>query len=124
MKTIYKVLIATIIAGAVMNTVMPRTPLQTPAEIAAIEKHNAEVRLKEAKRMKEVAMDQLGVKCIKADKGGAAIGDTEARIRKCGWGKPQRINRTTTAHGVREQWVYGGGNYLYLKDGVVTAVQN
>ena len=40
------------------------------------------------------------------------------------WGKPQEINTTTTAHGVREQWVYRGYNYLYFTDGVLTAIQN
>jgi len=38
-------------------------------------------------------------------------------------GKPQSVNRTTTAAGVNEQWVYGGG-YVYLDNGVVTAVQS
>jgi len=38
-------------------------------------------------------------------------------------GKPQSVNRTTTAAGVNEQWVYGGG-YVYLDNGIVTAVQS
>lgn len=39
------------------------------------------------------------------------------------WGKPDRINRTTTAWGVSEQWVYGY-NYLYFEKGVLTTIQN
>ena len=40
------------------------------------------------------------------------------------WGRPQDINKTTTARGTREQWVYGGRNYLYFTDGRLDAIQN
>lgn len=42
-------------------------------------------------------------------------------------GRPNRINRTHTAAGVSEQWVYGRYSeyqYIYLTDGILTAVQN
>lgn len=39
------------------------------------------------------------------------------------WGKPEKVNTTTTAHAVREQWVYGAGRYLYFIDGVLTSIQ-
>jgi hypothetical protein len=41
-------------------------------------------------------------------------------------GNPNRINRTVTANGVREQWVYGSrpSLYLYLTNGTVTGWQN
>jgi len=32
-------------------------------------------------------------------------------------------NKTTTANGVREQWVYGK-SYVYLMNGEVTAIQD
>ena len=51
------------------------------------------------------------------------IGMTSEMCR-LGWGKPNKINRTTTTYCVREQWVYGNGNYLYFEDGVLTAIQN
>jgi len=60
--------------------------------------------------------------------GQALIGMTRKKLKaKCGLAYP--INRTTTARGVREQWVYGYpgvGTLLtvYLVDGVVTAVQD
>jgi hypothetical protein len=54
--------------------------------------------------------------------GGAKIGLDAEGVRKSCWGKPQRINTTTTANHTHEQWVYGGG-YLYLDDGVVTSIQ-
>lgn len=44
------------------------------------------------------------------------------------WGRPTRINRTITAAGVREQWVYerlgGGSGYVYVENGIVTGIQN
>lgn len=44
---------------------------------------------------------------------------------KTSWGKPERINRTTNAHGTSEQWVYPGyHSYLYFDNGVLTSIQN
>lgn len=40
----------------------------------------------------------------------------------CHHGEVQ-INKTTTEYGVHEQWVYGNGRYIYLDDGIVTAIQ-
>lgn len=40
------------------------------------------------------------------------------------WGKPNDVNRTITRSMLYEQWVYGGKNFLYLEDGVVTAIQD
>lgn len=57
-------------------------------------------------------------------RGGVRIGMTAAQVEASCWGKPQRINRTITAAGERQQWVYGGYQYLYLVDGVVTAIQS
>lgn len=54
---------------------------------------------------------------------GVRIGMTAEEVRDSSWGVPAKVNRTTTAHGVREQWIYSGG-YLYLDDGKLTAIQN
>jgi hypothetical protein len=41
------------------------------------------------------------------------------------WGQPREKNRTTTANHVREQWVYGDAQrFVYLDDGLVTAIQD
>ncbi len=40
----------------------------------------------------------------------------------CTWGRPADKNITTTEYGTSEQWVYGG-RYIYIDDGVVTAIQ-
>ena len=45
-------------------------------------------------------------------------------LTKSSWGRPNSVNRTTTAFGTHEQWVYGGRNYLYFDNGRLTAVQN
>ncbi len=47
-----------------------------------------------------------------------------SEIVTASWGPPEDVNRTTTAAGTREQWVYGIGTYVYLEDGRVTAIQN
>lgn len=51
------------------------------------------------------------------------IGMTASEVLKSTWGEPEKINKTTTAYGVTEQWVYSGNRYVYLEDGVVTAIQ-
>jgi hypothetical protein len=55
---------------------------------------------------------------------GVSIGMTQEEVIQSSWGKPRDINRTTNRYGVREQWVYGGGNYLYFEDGILTSIQN
>lgn len=47
-----------------------------------------------------------------------------AEMCRDSWGKPSDINRTTTAYGAHEQWVYGYGCYLYFEDGILTTIQN
>lgn len=53
-----------------------------------------------------------------------AIGMTEYEASNTQWGRPESINRTVTRNGTREQWVYGGGRYLYLENGRVTAISS
>lgn len=53
----------------------------------------------------------------------AYIGMTAEELRNSkSWGEPDHINKTTTAYGVSEQWVYYG-RYVYLEDGIVTSIQ-
>lgn len=54
---------------------------------------------------------------------GVRIGMSQQDALDSSWGHPRKVNRTTTANRVREQWVYDGG-YLYFTDGVLTSVQN
>jgi hypothetical protein len=70
-----------------------------------------------------VATPQPLTKSQKA-KGGVAIGMTKEKVLASNWGKPNSVNKTTTTAGIREQWVYPWGNYLYFENGVLTAIQN
>ncbi|MBU3173594.1 hypothetical protein [Clostridium estertheticum] len=52
------------------------------------------------------------------------IGMTKDKVRKGAWGEPKKINRTTTADGTTEQWVYDG-KYLYFDvNGLLTDIQD
>jgi hypothetical protein len=44
-------------------------------------------------------------------------------ITKTNWGEPERINRTITSAGVREQWVYGQA-FLYFENGRLVGIQD
>ncbi len=61
------------------------------------------------------------------DRNRVTIGMTPCAARAA-WGAPRDINRTTTAYGVREQWVFRASsydsNYLYFQDGLVTSIQD
>ena len=52
-----------------------------------------------------------------------SIGMTVEQVRKTQWGNPSRINSTVGRYGTREQWVYGGSQYLYFENGILTAIQ-
>lgn len=58
------------------------------------------------------------------------LGMTASQVR-LSWGNPSDVNRTVSAHGTHEQWVYGRfttystpHHYLYFDDGVLTSWQN
>ncbi|MBM7111517.1 hypothetical protein SAM19_04937 [Brevibacillus laterosporus] len=52
-----------------------------------------------------------------------AIGMTKEEVLNSAWGKPNSINKTTTANGEHEQWVYSIKKYVYFDNGYVTAIQ-
>ena len=43
-------------------------------------------------------------------------------------GNPMKINRTVTAYGISEQWIYpdgiGGRRYLYFRNGSLVGIQD
>jgi hypothetical protein len=39
------------------------------------------------------------------------------------WGEPEKKNQTTTASGTSEQWIYPEGQFAYLDNGILTAMQ-
>ena len=54
---------------------------------------------------------------------GISIGMTANEVENSQWGTPNKVNRTTTANSVSEQWVYGSGRYVYIDNGIVSAIQ-
>lgn len=51
------------------------------------------------------------------------IGMTKKMCRDS-WGTPDDINKTTTAYGTNEQWVYGYSYVYFDEKGQITAIQN
>lgn len=80
--------------------------------------------LKTAK-LQDEANIRRGIAAEKARKKreGVSISMSQEDVIASSWGKPRKINRTTRANSVREQWVYDGG-YLYFVDGILTTIQN
>ena len=109
-------------------------------EIVAKEKIRQEKQAQEAQRAKERAEREERAAQDKIEKERAKrlaerkrreampsprIGMTWSQVvNQTSWGKPYDINRTTTARGTREQWVYGERRYLYFDNGVLTAIQD
>jgi hypothetical protein len=68
------------------------------------------------------SMDISSTQLEKLVQGKVWIGATDKHVM-LSWGRPEDVNRTITANKVNEQWVYSGG-YIYIKNGIVTAIQN
>ncbi|MBU3114337.1 hypothetical protein [Clostridium lacusfryxellense] len=52
------------------------------------------------------------------------IGMTEKNLLLCLWGRPEDINTTTTTYGVSKQYCYSDYRFVYVKDGIVTTIQD
>lgn len=72
----------------------------------------------------EIIASEKKTEAEKKARGGVKVGMNAAQVLKSNWGKPEKINRTTTSNVTHEQWVYGEHNNLYFKNGVLTAIQN
>lgn len=59
-----------------------------------------------------------------AREGRVVVGMSGDQARRV-WGEPNKINRTSAADGQHEQWIFrrGRGAYIYVDNGIVTAVQ-
>ena len=74
---------------------------------------------------KRILLDKWGYELgHKINDGVIEIGFSETMVEEA-IGRPDSVNRTTYSYYVREQWVYNEGNYryIYLEDGIVTAIQ-
>ena len=91
------------------------TPEAKEVYVAALTQANAyRSRLTDLERKQSMAAKK---------RSGVHVGMSEQDVLDSNWGKPRKINRTTTANAVDEQWVYEGG-YLYFVNGSLTAIQN
>ena len=50
------------------------------------------------------------------------VGMTREEVERA-WGKPDRTNRSSSGAGVREQWAYASGSYVYFGNDKVTSVE-
>lgn len=88
-----------------------------------------ELEANKIREAEQIAQDKKAKKAASVAKakwkarGGVSIGMTKSEALASNWGKPNDINRTTTANGTEEQWVFDGG-YLYFTNGKLTAIQN
>lgn len=101
------------------------------AVIAEQEKRDAERVLAEqaaARRQEEARAAKLrrvaASQPTTPKKSGVLIGMNQHQVLASSWGRPSNIRRTTGSYGTREQWIYGGSNYLYFDNGILTAIQN
>lgn len=50
------------------------------------------------------------------------VGMTREEVERA-WGKPDRTDRSSSGAGVREQWAYANGSYVYFGNEKVTSVE-
>jgi hypothetical protein len=95
------------------------------AERMAARKREAEAALADMKASQEkIIADADAAREALAKKPNAKIGMTAKQVvEKTNWGEPISVNKTVTARGVLEQWVYGDGYYLYFENGKLRTIQ-
>ncbi len=95
-------------------------PTEHTLKLLQIQK-NEEDRIANNRKQIQKAEEE---RIAKNRKGGVRIGMTAKHVReKTDWGEPKSINSTITSRGTREQWVYGDGDYLYFRNGILDAIQ-
>lgn len=65
--------------------------------------------------------DKAVIELIKQRKIRIGLSEKQALLS---WGKSERVNKTVGSYGVREQWVYGPGQYVYMENGKLTSFQS
>jgi hypothetical protein len=56
-------------------------------------------------------------------RGNPRIGMTAKQVEASCWGKPEHVNRRQTAQATTDQYVYGDGRSVHLRNGIVTSIQ-
>ena len=96
---------------------------QSDAFHAELERQRKDEALRAEQERKKEQLEELRVKRERKSRG-VTLGMTKDEVLASSWGRPLRINRTTSAYGTYEQWVYRSGNYLYFENGTLTTIQN
>lgn len=125
-KTVSAILTVALV-GAVINSTgsapisvtAPGPAVDTKVEVPLTK---AESDVIDAKNIK-IAAAMAKADKVRRKKEGVSIGMSKQEVLESLWGKPQKINRTINARGVREQWVYGN-SYLYFNEDTLTTIQN
>jgi hypothetical protein len=81
-------------------------------------KHLTEAGKQEQQRQEE----ERQAECNR--RGPPKIGMTKEQVFATCWGKTGRVNRTITANGTYEQYVYSDTSYLYFENGILIVIQN
>lgn len=97
-------------------------PTGALADQAAADAYSAAQRSYVASRVEATERGIADRKALCARVGGPRMGQSAQGVLASCWGKPARVNATQTAAARQEQWVYGSG-YVYLTNGIVTAIQ-
>lgn len=98
----------------------PATAKLKAAIVAAAETR----RVSDAKQRELAERKQAAAEKAHRKRSGVSVGMSKQQVLESMWGRPEKINETTTAAGTREQWVYPGYQYLYFSNGVLTTIQS
>lgn len=137
-KTIITVMLAAVTLHVAADEIkpIPKTSKETLAQCEATNKNlgiTEDCRetdfvyksLKETEARNAAAKAKADAAKVQAAKPSPRIGMSKmAVIENTNWGKPYKINRTITASGTHEQWLYGSDQYLYFTNGTLTAIQD
>ncbi|WP_438496713.1 hypothetical protein [Paenibacillus sp. IHBB 3054] len=102
--------------GNMMNYYFEQIPLE-------YKEHYGKLLKEEQKEYIASLQEELDAEKTKYKDKPPVIGETKEQLKTSSWGLPYDINKTTTGDNVSEQWVYDDGKYVYLDDGIVTAIQ-
>jgi hypothetical protein len=99
-------------------------------ELVALDPENKEYKSQFAHYEKLNALDEAkSIREAKASKRkeGVNIGMSKQDVIDSSWGRPNKVNTTTTVYGTHEQWVYGDygqRGFLYFDGDTLTSIQN
>ncbi len=87
------------------------------------EQAKAKERKEREQQRIQILVDKYGQSNVNLARQGKVKVGWNKELCKEAWGEPREVNKTTTAYGVHEQWVYYGNRYLYFDNGVLTTIQ-